>query len=242
VRRLLLFVALLALTGLTTAFASSFAVETEDVASFTPDVSISVPPSATRFPDLLYVRGAETVPTGTIDLLQPNDKDTPQTQTVVLDTTPPPAGVDTRLKAQSSATMYRSWISPTAPAGGYLLEGEISLFISMQHNAATDRLTAGLFTCPSPAASIPPSTLPPATGLTTDCTEIVQAVSGQQGSGLEVKVDFGSVDVTVPFGSRLVLKIVNLNKASDGTTVSGQSWDVAWGYLPSRQSRLEIAP
>ena len=228
-RRLLLFVALLTLVGLSTAFAASFDVSSEDITTFSTDVSITVPttepPAATPFPSMLYVRGPDTAAMGSIELIEPTANDHVQQKTLVLS----PESV----LVQSTATKYFTWSTASAPPEGWLLTGHVTLYISQQH-AGANRMTAALLSCPAaaPAASV---TAPISE---TSCTAIAQVIGGVGASSNgneERSADFGQIGpVTIAPGDQLRIKIVNQTGPSSG------DWDLTWGFLPARQSRLEI--
>lgn len=228
-RRVGLFAALLLLVGLSTAFAASFSVEAEDVASFATDVSISVP-APTPFPSLIYVRGQASGGTGTLDLVPPSANDSVTNKLLVLSTE--------AIEAQTDAAKHFVWRAPAAPTNGYLLAGGVSLFID-QRDGGANLLTAGLFSCP---AGAPLTTV---TSGTLACTLIKAAVgaAGANGNGYQERtVLFGTIPATViPAGSELRLKLVN--RAADGSVVlSASNVEIQWGYLAARQSRLVISP
>ena len=227
-RRVFLFAALLALVGLSTAFAASFSSQSEDIASFTTDVSISVP-GPTPFPNTIFVRGGSDLPPGDLDLMTPVANDNVTSKLLVLSTEP--------IELQTAATKYFAWESPVAPAQGYSLDGDVTLNLE-QKDGGSNRMTAGLFSCPelAPVATV--------TGSTPACSVIAigvsPAVSGGNGF-LDRTVFFPDVSTVVPAGHQLRLKIVN--RASDGSGVLSQGdFTVAWGFLPARQSTLVIVP
>ena len=230
-RRVLLFVLFLGLLGLSTAFAASFSVQSEDIATFSTDVSISVPtPEPTPFPNLIYVRGDLSGATGTLDLTAPVSNDSVTKKPLKLSTE--------AIGAQIDATKYFTWQSPTAPTAGYVLSGSVTLYID-QNAGGSNKMTAGLFSCPDAA---PPSSI--TTGAEA-CTEIKVATGdpGAAGSGYQERtVSFGMVGpFVVPSGDQLRLKIVN--RAQDGAIVlSTTDFGLQWGYLAARQSRLVISP
>lgn len=220
-RRVLLFAALLLLVSLTTAFAASFDVQAEDITSFSTPVSISVP-EPTPLPSVLYIRGPASSPPGSIDLEAPVTNDSVTSFLVLNDS----VGVQT----QSDSAKYFSWESPSAPANGYLLQGTPTLYIE-QDGLGGDRLTGALFDCASTAsiASTDPSL----------CTVIAEAVAeiGSSGAGFKERVvHFPTIPATtITSGRELRLKIINQQPSSTA------DWKLQWGYLPSRQSRLEFA-
>jgi hypothetical protein len=228
VRRVLLIAALVALLGLTTAVAANVSVEVEDVASFTTDVSITVP--ATPVPGTIYIRGAASGASGTLDFTAPASNDSVTGKLLVLSTE--------TLQSQTDATKYFTWRSPAAPAGGWLLSGTVSLTGISQNGGGSNRMTAGLFSCAAAAA--------PDSSNTGQCQQIDLAVGnvGGSGSGFQERtVSFGTVPTTtIPGGHELRLKIVNRAQEPVGTVVSSSSWDLQWGFLPARQSRLVITP
>jgi hypothetical protein len=243
VRRVVLFGLLLALVGMSTAFAASLSVQTEDIATFTTDVSISVPTSTTSttmpppapFPATIYVRGAADTGVGSLDFVAPAKNDSVTRRLLVLSTEP--------IELQTTPSMYLTWKSQIAPAQGYLLSGSVTLYIE-QNGGAANRVTAGLFICPS---TVPDSTTVTLPDLTTvpppaTCTvvDVASAAPGTNGEGYqERRVSFGAVGpVVIPPGQQLRLKVVN--RANDGQVLSTEDVDLQWGFLPSRQSRLEI--
>jgi hypothetical protein len=227
VRRLLLVAALFGLAGLSTAFAAGSSVEVEDVASFTTDVSITVP--ATPVPPTVYIRGSSSGSTGTLDFQAPATNDSVTSKTLVLSTE--------ALQAQTDTTKFFTWQSPAAPASGWILSGTVTLFIT-QNGGGSNRMTAGLLSCAAAAA--------PDSSNTGQCQLIDLAVGnpGASGSGFQERVvQFGTVPTTtIPSGHQLRLKIVNRAQEPVGTVVSSSSWDLQWGYLPARKSRLEVTP
>jgi hypothetical protein len=228
-RRLLLFAALLVLVGLSSAFAASFSTQSEDIASFTTDVSISVPDNPTPFPNVIYVRGDSATPLGALSLVTPTANDNVKTKLLVLSTE--------AIGVQAGATKYFAWATPTAPAQGYSLTGDVTLSVE-QKDGGANRMTAALLSCPADA---------PITTVTTGvspCVQIAVGISPAVGGGngfLTRTVSFPDVSATIPSGSQLRLKIVN--RATDGaTTLSTKDFTVQWGYGPSRPSELVVVP
>ncbi|MGK2949370.1 MAG: hypothetical protein ACSLFP_12390 [Acidimicrobiales bacterium] len=224
-RRVFLFAALLSLVGLSTAFAASLTTQSEDVASFGSDVSISVPttqppPAVQAF----FLRGDSDSPPG---LLSP---------------TPLQSNVETRLikkdsqtvQAQADATKYFVWRTDTVVGAPLVVGGTTRLTIEQKAQAGS-RLTAGLFSCPASAAI--------SSTAATGCIQIgPSAVGTVPGNGFdEVTVSFGNVPTSsIPVGNQLRLKIVNRDKDDAGVVVSTKDFDVAWGYNPARKARLEF--
>jgi hypothetical protein len=226
-RRVLLFAAFLLLLGLSTAFAASFDVRAEDVASFSSDVAISVPSQ----PQTLYVKN------------QPNQRqgDTPAVPGV-LDPNPPPNSPvskktlvrDARAvdQSQSDRTKYHAWQSGgTDPA--FTISGTATLYI--ESNGGANQITAGLFECWQPDD---PDDL---SGMTVDsdvptghgCVLISTATStgGSSASGYSERTTQLTVPATlVETGHRLRLKLVN-RSASD--------WSIQWGFNAARSSQLQ---
>lgn len=227
-RRVVLFFTGLCLLGLSTAFAASFTVQAEDIHSFSTPVSISVPGPA-PLPATIYVRGEATGGTGALDLQAPAANDSVTGKLLRLSTEP--------AEAQTDTTKHFVWKTVAAPASGWLLSGNVTLYIS-QNGGGSNRMTAGLFSCPSAAPAVTVTTG------TAACTVIKIAVGapGSSGNGYQERtVSFGPVgSFTIPSGSQLRLKIVN--RANNGSVLSTGDWDLQWGYLPSRQSKLVIAP
>lgn len=206
--------------GLTTAVASSFSTNTEDLTTFSTAVSISVP--IHELPDNLYIRGSEDDAIGAIDLVPPEDNDSVSSRSIALG--------DETVQAQSDPASFLVWRTPPAPSGGYLLRGTATLYISQQ-NDPDDRFTAALLSCP---ASEPPAS--------TGCSTIAVAIAEPETSGgvREREARFGPLDVIIPAGQELRLKIVNRRLDDAGAVLSDSDIVLQWGYLPARQSRLEI--
>jgi len=227
-RRVFVFAALLSLVGLSTAMASSFSFQAEDVSSFTTEVSISVPDQPVPLTDQIYVRGPASEATGTLDLQPPAANDSVTGRLLVLSTEP--------IELQADPTKYFTWQTPDAPPTGYSLNGAVTLWIS-QNGGGSNLMTAGLFSCP---ATAPSSSV---TGGAVPCTLLRAAIAapGVGGAGYQERtVSFGTVTASIPAGHQLRLKVVN--RAQDGAVVlSTSSWDLQWGYLPARQSRLVIS-
>ena len=229
-RRVVLFAAVLALVGLSTAFAASFSTQAEDVESFTTDVSISVP-GPTPFPGTLFVRNGKTGAPGSLDLVAPTTNDSVASKELILSAE--------AINLQTTSTKYFTWSSPTAPTNGYSLTGDVTLEIE-QRDGPSNRMTAGLFSCPaaSPVSTVTTGAEP--------CTIIAIGVAPALPSGgngyLLRTVSFPDVAATIPSGSQLRLKLVN--RASDPSlgTLSTVNFSIQWGYLPARQSKLVITP
>jgi hypothetical protein len=213
VRRLLLFVALLALTGLTTAFASSFAVETEDVASFTPDVSISIPattvPPGPQVVSELFLGGLPTDLPGVLNEAAEVVNTNVQKRTIV-----PSTGT---VQEQTDAMKYQSW-QVVAKAGGLLLSGDARLYITQ--TGTPGPLFAALFDCP-PDAGITSGT----------CTQFAGDSEGGPEEKTVTTVSFGKVSRLIEEGRLLRVQIRN---------GSLKDWTAEWGYSSSRQSSLVV--
>jgi hypothetical protein len=230
VRRLGLFAGFLLLLGLTTAVAASFSVQAEDITSFSTPVSIT-PPAPIPFPATIYLGGSGSAAMGDLQLVPPSSNNPVQSRLVIKDTA--------SVEAQAGPTKFATWrTTPPTPTSGYLLTGTVVLMGIEQNKGPDNRMTAALMNCP---ASAPASSTSPA-----PCTHIKTAIapaSTGNGNGyLERTVNFGFITpTTIPFGNELRLKIVN-QEAAGGTTLSVNDWDVQWGFLPSRQSTIEIGP
>jgi hypothetical protein len=212
VRRVLIFAALLSLLGLTTAFAASFDVQSEDIASFTTDVSISVP---TAPPRTFYLKLAPTALPGLLDTVPPANNDSVQKKQLILSSA--------SLADETDSTRYHMW--ETAPTAGDVSIGGTAFFEISQDGGA-DRVTAGLFICPA-------GTGPVSSG----CTHLATATNpGTEGSGYKLRViQFGALPVTtIPAGQVLRLKVIN------STAVSTNAWTLQWGFNPARAARLEV--
>lgn len=186
-RRVVLLAAVLSLLGLTTAFAANLAVQTEDVASFTTDVSISVP---TATPRVLFLSGSDSMRPG------------------ILATDPPPDNsVNSRsidqgtgsVQSQTNALRYHSWQTDPVAAGPLDLTGPAVLRVFQ--NGSIAAMTFGLFSCP-----------PAATPDSTACTQIGtdQSSAGTENAGTEVVVTIPFTTASVPVGSRLRLQVMDL--------------------------------
>lgn len=232
-RRAVLLGLLLALVGLSTAFAASLTVQTEDIATFTTDVSISVPTTTTTttpppvpFPGLIYVRGPAGTGAGSLDFAAPAKNDNVTQSLLVLSTEP--------VELQTTASKYLTWRSQPAPAQGFLLSGSVTLLIE-QKGGGANLVTAGLFVCPTTAPAATTITPPNACQL----VRVGTAAPITAGQGyVERSISFGSVSVLVPAGQELRLKVVN--RADNGQVLSTEDVDMQWGFLPARQSRLVI--
>lgn len=232
-RRLAAFGILLLLVGLSTAFAASFGVQSEDIATFTTDVSISVPTTTTTtapppvpFPGLVYVRGPADTGVGSLDFTAPANNDHVTQRLLVLSTEP--------VELQTTVSKYLTWKSAPAPAQGFLLSGSVTLHIE-QKGGGANRITAALLVCPTNAPAATTTAAPNPCQLVRAGT--AAAVTGSEGY-TERSVSFGSVNVSIPAGQELRLKVVN--RANDGQVLSTEDVDMQWGYLPSRESRLVI--
>jgi hypothetical protein len=224
-RRLFIFAATLVLLGLTTAFAASLTARSEDIDSFSTTVSISIP-GPTPFPTTIYIRGNSDTPLGLLDLVLPTANDNVRSKDLLLSTE--------TIQTQATSTKYFTWATPAAPAQGYSLTGDVTLSMHVM-GGGSNRITAGLFSCPAAAAI---ETVTPA--CTAIAVGIAPAMAG--GNGFLVRtVSFPAVAATIPAGSQLRLKIVN--RSPDGSTVlSTGTMRLAWGYGPSRPAELVTTP
>lgn len=235
-RRALLLLTGLSLFGLTVAVASSFEANTEDLTTFSTEVSISVPERT--LPPEIYLR-SDGDGGFTLDLIPPEGNDPVTKQLVRL--------AATDLAAQASPGFYVAWKSPPAPSSGYLLQGNVALYLQ-QDGLLTHRMTAGLLSCPTsaPPASTGCTTLalavadqPAAPSTDVPCQPGQATGGGGGGQGFkERRVCFGDLSVTVPAGEELRLKVVNRSQQPVGTTVSSADWSLQWGFNPARPSRL----
>jgi len=225
VRRVPLFAALLLLLGLSTAFAASFATESEDIASFTTQVSISVPTTQPPAPPrTFFLQGDPTILPGILSTTAVQSNTV--SRDVIKDTL--------EVQPQADATKYFVWQGPTV-AGSPLVVGGNTRLTMEQKDEAGSRLTAGLFNCPAAA--------PVASTVATGCVQIGTSAVGTEpvGGFDQITVSFGNlVYTTIPVGNQLRLKVVNRDKDGVGVVISTRDFKVAWGYNPARQARLEF--
>ncbi len=212
-RRLAAFGLVLLLVGLSTAFAASFDVQSEDIATFTTDVSISVPTTTTTAPPTLhtlYLGGTDGNLPGTLD-------EQPESTTSKVHTKSIKPGTGS-VASQVVTDRYHSWQSPPAPVGGYVITGIVTVWVTQVGGGGT--VLAGLFDCPATAGAT-----------VVGCTQF----AGDQASVMmpdnEVAVQFGTVAWTIPEGRALRLQIMN---------PTDRQWLLQWGYKTNRPSRLEI--
>ena len=182
-RRMVLIAATLGLLGLSTAFAASFGTQSEDVASFTTAVSISVPPNPIT---AYYLSGDDDLLPGIMSTAPP-----PDTSVNSKEINPGTLGTE----AQTDATKMHSWQTGPMPAGGLVLSGPATAKI--YQNGGDDPVTAGLFVCAGVATA------------TSSCSQVAGDASGTAGVSGEVPISFGNVSTTVPAGSVLRLVVVN---------------------------------
>jgi hypothetical protein len=227
-RRVFLFAAFLLLLGLTTAFAASFGVEAEDIASFTTPVSISVP---SEQPRTLYVKN------------QPNhrQRDEPAVPGV-LDPTPPPNSPVTQKtllrdpqlieQSQSDVAKYHAWeTAGSDPA--FTISGTATLYIDS--NGGTNQITVGLFECwePPDPDDLATMTIDADVPAGHGCALISATTStgGSAASGYSERTAVLAVPSTlVEAGHRLRLKVVNRSSAD---------WSLQWGFNAARSSQLQ---
>ena len=221
-RRLLLFAGLLGLLGLSSAFAAGFTVQTEEVASFQAETSF--PDQPIPLGPTVYVRGEPITP-GEL-ALEPPTKNEVERRTFVL------GDAAVSVQAETDPNRYFTWQTPTAPLGGYLVEGNTTLYIE-QNQSASNQLAAALFDCDAMA---PVDLSDPSL-----CVQIGTTAYGTPGAnassnGFQARsADFGALSHTIPAGHQLRLKIVNRDN------VSVEDWDLQWGFAAvAANSRLEI--
>lgn len=174
-----MFAAFLVLLGLTTATAASFDVRAEDIASFTTDVSISVPdPSVPSGP--WYLFRAPPAPGG---IAQEPEGGGPHKWKV------DPTG-STSLIAQTDPGKYYVW--STGSLGSPLSFQDQHVEFSAYLTAGGDAVEAALLSCPAdaPVAS-------------STCGVLATA------AGTAPLLDFGRLTGDVPGGNELRLKVVN---------------------------------
>lgn len=220
-RRLLLFAALLSLVGLTTAFAASFSVQSEDIKSFSSPVSISVPTTTsttaastttTTTPPTVftkyYLSGMPGTLPGPLNPLPESDQNNVQAKPIA-----PGTGT---VQSQTLAVRYHSW-QIAAPTGGLSLSGYLKLVVTQVGTPGT--LRAAVFDCPADAG---------VTSLT--CTRFAGDSDGVE-AGNVTTVSFGQVSRVIPAGRILRVQLMN---------ASLKDWSVQWGYKQNRESRLEV--
>jgi hypothetical protein len=188
VRRVLLFAILLAMFGLSTAFAASLSVQSEDIASFTTPVSVSVPAPPTSV-IAFFLSGDDAILPGFMAPSPPPDNSV-NSKSIKPSTGP--------VRLQTATDKYHSWQTDPAPAGGLVLSGPAVLRIFQ--NGSVGAATAALFECPT------------ATTVTASCRQVAGDTSsaGTESAGTEVPISFGVLSDTIQAGSRLRVQIVNL--------------------------------
>ncbi len=238
-RRALLVLMVVSFIGITSAMASSFTANSEDMLSFSTSTSLAVPCTPEVLPVRLWVRGPPNA-NGTLDLAAPGGFDDPAPEGEI-------ERDEERVEDQRRAAAYLMWRSPPAPNDpvtrrcGYLLQGRVRVFID-QDGDDDDLMSAGLFTCPpsAPAHSDPE---------VTDCDVIDEAVGGRGAEGTfdngpfqKREVDFGNFNQVIPAGQELRLKIVN--RRGFGIlglfNLSDEDWNLRWGYRGDRKAQLTI--
>jgi len=188
VRRLLLFAAFLSLLGLSTAFAASFSVQSEDIASFTTDVSITVPPTPST-PQTLYLSGDDSTVPG---LLATNPPEDTSINSRSID-----QGTGS-VQSQTNVLRYHSWETEPVRGSPWVLTGAV---LRAFQNGSIAPMTVALFSCP-------PAATPDSTG----CTQIGvdQSSAGTESAGTEVVVTFAFTSASIPVGDRLRLQVIDL--------------------------------
>jgi len=223
VRRLLLFAALLSLVGLTTAFAASFSVQSEDIKSFSAPVSISVPttttstaPTTTTAPPntkklVLYLNGA-----GLPGMLA-EDPPVPRPNNVNDKQLSLGAG---DVQEQTLSDRYHSWQTAPAPAGGVTYVGPATLRVFQ--NGPEGRVRAALFSCG-----------PAATPTAVACTQIGLSVLSALPVDNVAVASFPAFTALIPATHTLRVQIMNPE--------TSPQLKVQWGYKTNRESLLEIS-
>lgn len=225
---MLLFAAFLLLLGLTTATAASFDVQAEDIASFTTDVSISVP---TRQVPFYLKNGAEA--SANEDPIVPGLLDRSDVNNSVHDKELTPDLERTIRSDHLVSTTYHAWETADSEPP-FAIDGPAILYISS--NGGTRQITAGLFECwvPDPGDPvIDEMTFDGDTG-ERGCILIDEAVStgGSASSGFsERTATFNFSSVAVEPNHRLRVKIINRTNAP---------WKVQWGNNPARPAQLLV--
>ena len=222
-RRVLLVLLGLSLLGFVVAAASSVSTNSEDIESFTTQVSISVP--SNNLPSTIYLQpGADGA--GSLELVPPTDNSHTSTTKVRLGS----LAVD----VQAQDGFYVVWKSAPAPAGGYVLSGSNVVLHMWQDGGNANRMTVGLLDCPGGAPNV--------TLFADGCNIIGLAVSDPTGGNgnKERFARFGPMNTSIAAGRELRLKIVNRNMQPPPIVVSTIDWDIQTGYLPARPVRLEL--
>jgi hypothetical protein len=218
VRRVFLFAALLLLLGLSTAFAASFSTQAEDVASFTTEVSISVPttqPPGTVRP--YYLTGADNLIPGVMTTTPPGGTNVNGKQ--IDPGTAGTVGADPLL----APTKMHSW--QTVIPAGLVLAGNATAYLF--RTGGNVPITAGLFRCPAVDTVM------------SDCFRLGGAsdVQGTAEINGEVPISFGSISETILVEQ--YLRLVVVNQVAE-VKPSSPKLNLQWGFKDNRQSRLDL--
>jgi hypothetical protein len=219
VRRILLVLLGLSLLGFVVAAASSVSTNSEDIESFSTQVSISVPTTTVPPPQPL---GPTIFLTGQGTLVQTMTSNNTNTARI--------ANAIDSVYTQSTPGSFFTFEGSPAPAAGFLLQGYVTLRID-QDKLITDRLTAALLDCPDlePNASV---------GCTPIGTAAVAEIAAGSGNGFKERtVHFGFIDYVIPAGRELRLKIVNRPPASTAVP----DFRISYGFNNARPSQLTIS-
>jgi hypothetical protein len=230
--RLLLVLVAVAGIGLAAVEAGGVQTSAEEIRSFSTSTSLNVPCTPTPLTQL-WVRGPSTAAMGSLDAAVPAVLDSPSV--FLVDNQVSEIGI------QADPQAYVSWATPTAPVCGYVLSGTVTLRID-QDGRRSDRLTAGLFSCP--AGAPPQTTVPTCRLIVTDQADRVDESDPEDADGFLVRtVNFlERVETVIPEGEQLRVKVINKRPGPLQAGGSTRDWSLKWGYRADRQSVLVLTP
>jgi hypothetical protein len=230
--RILLVVTAVAGIGLAAVEAGGVQTSAEEIQSFSTSTSLTVPCTPTPLTQL-WVRGPSTAVMGSLDTAVP----------AVFDSSSvfPVDNQVSEIGIQADPQAYVSWATPVAPMCGYRLSGAVTLEIDAD-GRRSDRLTAGLFSCP--AGAPPETTVPTCRLIVTDQADRVDEGDPEDADGFLVRtVHFlERVETIVPEGEELRLKVINKRPGPLQAGGSTRDWNLKWGYRADRQSVLVFTP
>jgi hypothetical protein len=229
--RVLAVAALVCALGLAAVEAGGFPSSAEEIHSFSTSTSLTVPCTPTPLTQL-WVQGPATAAMGSLNTV-PALPDTPSVK--LLD------NQVAEVWDQADPQAYVTWASLAAPMCGYVLSGMVTLTIDAD-GRRSDRLTAGLFSCP--AGAPPQTTTPTCRFITSDQADRVDESDPQDAGGFLVRtVHFlERVETIIPEGEQLRLKVINKRPGPLQAGGSTRDWNLKWGYRSDRQSQLVITP